>query len=44
MMMAIHWLSTYKTEEQIAGNFKVVEKTVQKWTWFYTQKIQALKE
>jgi hypothetical protein len=43
MMMAIHWLSTYKTEEQIAGNFKVGEKTVQKWTWFYTQKIQALK-
>jgi hypothetical protein len=26
LMMAIHWLATYKTEEQIAGTFKVVEK------------------
>ena len=43
LMMAIHWLATYKTEEQIAGTFKVVEKTGRKWIWFYTQKIRALK-
>jgi hypothetical protein len=29
LMMTIHWLTTYKTKEQIAGSFKVVKKTGQ---------------
>jgi hypothetical protein len=36
LMMAIHWLeATYKTKEQIAGTFKVVEQTGRKWIRFY---------
>jgi hypothetical protein len=41
--MAMNWLGTYKTEEQLAGNFKVTKKIAQKWIWKYTGAIQALK-
>jgi hypothetical protein len=36
LMMAMHWLATYKTKEQIADTFKVVEKTEgQRWIWLW---------
>jgi hypothetical protein len=38
-----HWLKTYPKEAQIAGTFKVDEKTVRKRVWNYVQAIAALK-
>jgi hypothetical protein len=43
LLMAINWLTNYESQEVIAGTFKCDEKTVSKWSWFYTQKICALK-
>jgi hypothetical protein len=44
MMMALNWIKTYKTEEQLAGRYNILEKTARKWVWAYTRAIQALKE
>jgi hypothetical protein len=44
LMMALDWLKTYKTEEQSAGHYNILEKTARKWIWQYTRAIQALKE
>jgi hypothetical protein len=41
--MTMNWLCTYKVEEELAGTFKVSEKTARKWIWKYTSAIQALK-
>jgi hypothetical protein len=42
-LMTMTWLCTYKVEEELAGLFKVCEKTARKWIWKYTGAIQALK-
>jgi hypothetical protein len=46
MMMApvLGWLKTYKTEEQWAGHYNLLEKTARKWIWAYTRVIQVLQE
>jgi hypothetical protein len=33
--MTMNWLCTYKVEEELAGTFKVSEKTARKWIWKY---------
>lgn len=43
LLMAINWLKTYRTESQMAGTFKVDEKTVRNQVWKYVRAIQALK-
>jgi hypothetical protein len=43
LLMAINWLKTYQTESQMAGTFKVDEKTVRTHIWKYVRAIQALK-
>jgi hypothetical protein len=43
-LVAFFWLKDNATEELIAGLFKMDEKTVRKWKWFYIRKIAALKE
>jgi hypothetical protein len=43
LLMALNWLKQYSVEEELAGRFKLVEKTARKWTQLYTQKVQALK-
>jgi hypothetical protein len=42
-LMAMHWLQCYRTNEEIAGTFKVDEKTVRTHVWKYVHAIQALK-
>ena len=42
-LMAMNWLKTYKTESELAGLFKVDEKTSRKWVWKYVKAIRALK-
>ena len=42
-LMTMNWLSTYKKESELAGLFKLDEKTVRKWIWIYVRAIQALK-
>lgn len=43
-LIAINWLSTYKTEIEMAGIFKIGEKTACKYAWKCASAIQALKE
>ena len=43
LLIATHWLKTYPKEAQIAGTFKVDEKTARKRVWDYVQAIAALK-
>jgi hypothetical protein len=43
LLIATHWLKTYPKEAQIAGTFKVDEKTARKYVWKYVQAIAALK-
>ena len=42
-LMALTFLKCYPTESQLAGTFKVSEKTARSWVRFYVHKIQALK-
>ena len=42
-LMAMNWLKTYKTEAELAGLFKVDEKTSREKAWKYVKAIQALK-
>ena len=42
-LMAIRFLKGYPTESEQAGIFKLCEKVVRKWTWYYACKVQALK-
>jgi hypothetical protein len=42
LLMALNWLKQYKVKEEMAGRFKLVEKTACKWTQLHTQKIQVL--
>jgi hypothetical protein len=42
-LMGIYFLKSYPTETQLAGIFKVCERTGRKWAWYIARKIQALK-
>jgi hypothetical protein len=42
-LMAILFLKLYPTEEALSGVFKICERSVRKWVWYYVSKIQALK-
>jgi hypothetical protein len=42
-LMAILFLKIYPTEEVLSGFFKICERSVRKWVWYYVSKIQALK-
>jgi hypothetical protein len=43
-LMAIHFLKVYPTEEVLSGLFKICDRSVRKWVWYYVTKIQALKK
>ena len=43
LMLAMYFLKTYPTEEQMAATFNIDEGTARVWTWYYLRKIQALK-
>jgi hypothetical protein len=43
-LLALHFIKCYHTENQMSGLFKICERTVRKWAWFYAKKIQALKQ
>ena len=43
-LVAVNFLKVYDTEEQRAGNCKLSEKSVRKWSWYYVKKICALKK
>jgi hypothetical protein len=43
LLIATHWLKAYPKKAQIAGTFKVDEKTARKYIWKYVQAIAALK-
>ena len=38
-LMAIFFLKCYPSEVQLAGTFRVCERTVRKWCWYYAGKI-----
>jgi hypothetical protein len=42
-LLALYFLRTYPTEANRSGIFKMCEKTVRKWTWYFAGKIAALK-
>jgi hypothetical protein len=42
-LITMDWLSTFKTEEELAGSYNMVEKTICKRNWEYALVIQALK-
>jgi hypothetical protein len=44
MMIALNWLKTYKTEEQLTAQFDLVENTAGDWAWKYTQAFHGLKD
>jgi hypothetical protein len=41
-MMTLYWLRTYSKETQLAAQFNVSERTVEKVLWLYARAIQAL--
>jgi hypothetical protein len=41
--MALYFLKVYCTEQLRSGMFNLGEKTVRKWTWYFVEKISALK-
>jgi hypothetical protein len=43
-MMSLNWLRTYKTEEEMAGQWGLIEQTVRDKVWKYTFAMAALKE
>jgi len=40
-LITMDWLSTYKTEEELAGSYNMVVKTIHKRIWEYALAIQA---
>lgn len=42
-LLAMHFLKCYPTETQLAASFKVCEKTAGKCSWFFAQRVRALK-
>ena len=43
MLMALHFLYRYPTENEREAIFDSSPKTLRKWAWYYVDKIQALK-
>lgn len=43
-LMSLHFLKCYPKESKLAADFKISEKTVRKWSWYFIKKIQALKQ
>jgi hypothetical protein len=43
-LIAMNFLKCYQSEEVRCGKFDVSEKTARKWGWFFSKKVQALKE
>ena len=44
MLMSIHFLYRYKTETENSALFKICEKSVRNWCWYFVGKIRALKK
>ena len=44
LLMTLNWWKEYRTEENMAGHWKMSEKTFEKHVWAYTRAIQALSE
>lgn len=44
LLMTLMWLNLYRTETELAGVFKIDEKTVRRWIWTYSLAIHGLKE
>ena len=42
-LITMEWLSTNKTEEELAGSYNMVEKTIRKRIWEYALALKALK-
>ena len=42
-LMALHFLRCYPTETQREAIFNLSPKTIRQWSWYYLEKIQALK-
>ena len=42
-LMAIHFLARYATDEEQSAIFKLCDRTIRDWKWFYAKKVQALK-
>ena len=42
-LMAMHFLKRYNVESERALDYGLSEDTVRKWSWFFVEKIQALK-
>ena len=42
-LMTHYWLRNYPTETCMTGIFKLTEKTIRKWVWYFLEKIAALK-
>lgn len=42
-LMTLNWLTNYRKEAELAGHFKMDEKTARKHIWTYTKAFQALK-
>jgi hypothetical protein len=43
LFLALNYLKTYNTETVLSGWWDFHEDTIRRWTWFYLEKIQALK-
>ncbi len=43
-LIAFYWLKSNETDEKLAGQFDLGEKTARKWKWYYVDKIAALVE
>ena len=44
LLLALRFLKAYSTELELAGQFKITEKAVQKWSGMYVRKINLLLE
>ena len=42
LFMTLNWWKEYRTEENMAGKWKMSEKTFEKHVWAYTKAIQAI--
>jgi len=42
-LLGLHFLRCYPTNDQQEGLFKICMKTARKWSWFFVEKIAALK-
>jgi hypothetical protein len=42
-LLSVNWCREYKTEKSMAGHYRLDEKTIRSWAFYYVSKIQALK-